>query len=56
MLPHKAIVHIPGNIDYAQKQIRDLPERVLDMDAGRRSAASRLYDYCKGPYLSKNFL
>ena len=50
MLPHKAIAHIPSNIDYAQKQIKDLLERVLDMDASKRSVASRLYDYYKDPY------
>ena len=50
MLPHKAIAHIPGNVDYAQKQIKDLLERVLDMDASKRSVASRLYDYYKDPY------
>ena len=43
---------IPSNIDYAQKQIKDLLERVLDMDASKRSVASRLYDYYKDPYLS----
>lgn len=50
MLPHKAIAHIPSNIDYAQKQIKDLLERVLDMDASKRSVSSRLYDYYKDPY------
>ena len=39
MLPHKAIAHIPSNIDYAQKQIKDLLERVLDMDASKRSVS-----------------
>ena len=33
-----------------QKQIKDLLERVLDMDASKRSVASRLYDYYKDPY------
>ena len=50
MLPHKAIAHIPSNIDYAQKQIKDLLERVLDMDASKRSVSSRFYDYYKDPY------
>ena len=50
MLSHKAIAHIPSNIDYAQKQIKDLLERVLDMDASKRSVSSRLYDYYKDPY------
>ena len=56
MLPHKAIAHIPSNIDYAQKQIKDLLERVLDMDASKRSVASRLYDYYKDPYPAFSFV
>lgn len=37
IIPHLSF----PSFDYAQKQIKDLLERVLDMDASKRSVSSR---------------
>ena len=47
LLPHKAISHIPSNIDTMQRQIRNLFTAVLDIDGtdARRSVPKRMAAY-----------